>query len=77
MTRNNELIERIMQMARAVQANRDHIGVLSTGERCAVALVLNNPKLLGSGDSMLWAAYRVGAEWLEASWHARRDLGLE
>lgn len=65
--------ERLEEMARMVEKRPASIGVLSTGERCAVALILNKPRLLCTGDTMLYAAQRVGSEWLELCWQIQRD----
>lgn len=56
---------RIGAMVEAVKHDPPHHGVLSTGEKLAVALVLNDFELLG-GYTMLQAVDRVGEEWLVA-----------
>lgn len=62
------LAERIGQMARMVANNPDRIGVLSTGEQIAVALVLDRVDLLrGSGRTILQLVARLGPEWTEAA----------
>lgn len=58
---------------RAVAKDPKIIGVYSTGERCAVALILDRADLLCRGDTMLYAAHRVGEEWLEICWQIQRD----
>lgn len=40
------LKDQLAKMARAVKQDEPYFGVLSTGERCAVALVLNRMDLL-------------------------------
>lgn len=70
---NRELLGRLRAMVRAVERDPPHIGVLSTGERCAVALILDKPGLLSRGDTMLYAARRVGDDWLEACYQVQRD----
>ncbi len=59
---------RIRAMVRAVDRDNAYIGVLSTGEQCAVCLVLNRPDLAKQVyGTMLECAVRVGPEWLAAS----------
>ncbi len=65
--------QRIKGMVRMVEKKPGSIGLLSTGERCAVALILNKPRLLCQGDTMLYAAQRVGQDWLEECWRIQRD----
>lgn len=69
----NETRQHLKELVRAVENDPPHIGVLSTGERCAVALILDKPELLRRGDTMLYAAHRVGTHWLEACWEVQRD----
>lgn len=59
-----ELVERVVK-------NERHIGVLSTGEFLAVALVLDRKDLLGT-YTMVEAANRVGPQWLEAALWVQR-----
>jgi hypothetical protein len=59
--RLNELVER-------VERNERLIGVLSTGETIAVALVLNRPDLLPEGYThVLHAVERLDDPWLTAA----------
>lgn len=48
--------------------NEEHgqqmFGVLSTGERCYVALAANRPDLLSKGDSIAYAINRIGEDWV-------------
>lgn len=69
----------IAGLARAVLRDPQHIGVLSTGERCAVALVINRLDLLPAGYTALEAIVRVeGGGWpLEWLVEAANSLGLE
>ena len=72
-----ELAARIARMVAAVQADEAHIGVLSTGEAIAVALVLDRQDLFPHarmvngeqvpGYTMLEAVDRLGDEWLRAA----------
>lgn len=56
-------------------ARRGGFGVLSTGEKLAVALVLNRPDWLASMDYTLAEAIdRVGAQWLALIPQAARVL---
>jgi hypothetical protein len=49
-------------------------GVLSTGERIAVALVLDRHDLLQeTWGSMLEAIHRLGADWTQAALRIQRD----
>ena len=65
MTETGRLIGRKVEMVKADEAQ---IGVLSTGERIAVALVLNKTELFPKGDyTILQAVDRLGEEWLAAA----------
>jgi hypothetical protein len=58
---------RLVELARSVDANPASIGVLSTGEACAVALLLGCLDLLDSGDRHpLDVLDRLGPEWEKA-----------
>jgi hypothetical protein len=59
MTSTN-IAERIAGLARQVQADPASIGVLSTGEACAVALLLNRLDLLDDCTHPLDALERLG-----------------
>ena len=54
---------RIVDLARTVEADPAHIGVLSTGEACAVALLLGRLDLLHDYKHPLDALERLGPEW--------------
>ena len=55
-------------MTAAVEKDEAQIGVLSTGEAIAVALVLDRPELFPKGDyTILEAIDRLGDEWLRAA----------
>ena len=61
------LIERLNRMADACAANPGHRSVLSTGERLAVALILDRSDWLAEWQyTMLQAIERVGADWMTA-----------
>jgi hypothetical protein len=63
----------ILAKARMVAADEASFGVLSTGEKCAVALVLDRPDLAKWWGTMLDCADRVGPEWLAACVKVQRD----
>jgi hypothetical protein len=65
---------RIRAIVRDVARDNASIGVLSTGERCAVCLVLNRPDLAEQHfGTMLECADRVGPEWLAAALFVQRN----
>lgn len=58
---------RLIELARAVEADPAGIGVLSTGEACAVALLLGRLDPLDSADKHpLDVLERLGPEWEKA-----------
>ena len=58
---------RLVELARRVDADPTSIGVLSTGEACAVALLLGRLDLLdGDGRHPLDVLDRLGPEWEKA-----------
>lgn len=60
--------EAIAWRVAAVEANESQIGVFSTGEQIAVALVLNRPDLFPHGGyTILEAVDRLGPEWTKAA----------
>ncbi len=63
----------IAAKVRAVDRDNAFIGVLSTGEQCAVALVLNRPDMSQNYGTMLECALRVGPEWLAAALFVQRN----
>lgn len=71
--RREDIYLRLRAMCRNVQRDPRSIGVYSTGERCAIALIMNKPKLLPPGDTMLYAADRVGQDWLPICLQVQRD----
>jgi hypothetical protein len=68
---NPYLVERILHMVEAVEKDPPHIGVYSTGERIAVALVLDQQSLLDYG-SILESVERLGEDWFKAALMAQR-----
>jgi hypothetical protein len=65
-----DLINRIEQLTQSVEADERNIGVLSSGEQLAVALVLDRKHLLGA-YTMLEAVERLG-EWFRPALEAQR-----
>lgn len=65
--------EKIFSLAKAVIADESVHGVLSTGERLAVAFVLDRPDLL-EAYSMLEAIERLGPEWTRAALFVQRNF---
>ncbi len=54
---------RVVDLARSVDADPASVGVLSTGEACAVALLLGRLDLLNDYKHPLDALERLGPEW--------------
>lgn len=68
------LHERIANLARQVDAEPKSIGVLSTGEACAVALLLGRTDFLSArGWHPLDALERLGPDWERAVRDLHRD----
>lgn len=67
-----------MRMVEIVQKDENRIGVYSTGEYLAVALVLDRLDLIKESryPTMLEAASRLGEEWLSAALEAQRAMDL-
>jgi hypothetical protein len=61
----------ILSRANYVEEHPDAIGVFSTGEAIAVALVLDRKDLL-EGRTILEAIERLGPEWTRAALQAQR-----
>ena len=58
---------RLVELARSVDADPTRIGVLSTGEACAVALLLGRLDLLGKDERHpLDVLDRLGPKWEKA-----------
>ena len=68
---------RIHAMVRMVIADPPTIGVLSTGERIAVALVLDSVDLLEFWGSILECVERLGPEWTRAALQVQRNMDDE
>jgi hypothetical protein len=71
-----DIVEAIRRQVKMVQANENKIGVLSTGEYLAVALVLDRHDLVKESryNTMLEAATRLGEDWLAAALEVQRTL---
>lgn len=72
---NAELDARIARMVDAVAADEQHFGVLSTGEKIAVALVLDRRDLMQSerfSYTMLEAVERLGDDWLQSAMRVQK-----
>lgn len=66
----------ILGCVRSVMADERHFGVLSTGEKIAVALVLEKPEWLkrAGWPNVLEAVDRLGHEWLDAAVRVQRAI---
>lgn len=67
---DEETVEVITAIAKAVKKNPRCIGKMSMSEGLVAALVLDDPKLLGR--TMLEAVDRIGPHWLECALEAQR-----
>jgi hypothetical protein len=64
----------IREKVQMVVHDEHYFGVLSTGERIAVALVLNRHDLLQKAwGSMLEAVNRLGVDWTQAALRVQRN----
>lgn len=73
---NFTTVDRVRGLVERVKADSIKFGVLSTGEKIAVALVLNRVDLLHASGwpSVLEAVDRLGPEWLAAAIQVQRDI---
>lgn len=68
----------IRAKVRLVLADETQFGVLSTGERIAVALVLDRYDLLQRAwGTIAECVYRLGEQWTKAALRVQRDGGDE
>jgi hypothetical protein len=72
MSKGNGTEDHIRAKVRMVAIDESLFGVLSTGERIAVALVLDRPDLLKFWGTMLDAVDRLGPEWTQAALRVQR-----
>jgi hypothetical protein len=63
----------IREKLQMVLANAANFGVLSTGERIAVAMVLNRFDLVSEYGSILEAIDRLNQEWTQAALRVQRS----
>ena len=68
-----ETERRIREMVRIVEADEASFGVFSTGEKIAVALMLNRVELLSWWGTILECVHRLGPEWTHAALRVQRD----
>lgn len=72
--KNIELKTRLMSLADMVADNPALYGPLSTGERIAVAMILDRADLLKKDSwTMLKAVDRLGPEWTAAALEVQRE----
>jgi hypothetical protein len=65
---SDRTVHRIGDLVQQCEGNERSIGVRSTGEAIAIALVLNRPDLLPDGYThVLHAVDRLGDDWLKAA----------
>jgi hypothetical protein len=72
-TRLGPAYQQLRAKVRDVMAREATFGVLSTGEKVGVALVLNRPDLIAEYGTILDAVDRLGSEWLTAAILLARD----
>lgn len=65
--------DQIRAKVRMVVTDERSFGVLSTGEKIAVALVLDRPDLWKFWGTALEAVDRLGPDWLHAAHRVQRD----
>jgi hypothetical protein len=64
----------ILEKVRLYAADRTNFGRMSTGERIAVALVLDRQDLMQvAWGTMAESVYRLGNEWAEAALQVQRE----
>jgi hypothetical protein len=66
-------IEQIRHKVRVVLADESAFAALSTGEKLAVAFVLERYEWVKDWGTMLEAAHRLGMDWLEAALYVQRN----
>lgn len=66
-------VDQIRDKVRMVVRDESSFGVLSTGEKIAVALVLDRPDLVKWWGTMLEAVERLGPTWTAAALRVQRD----
>ncbi len=67
-----DAVEHIRAKVRMVETDPESFGVLSTGEKCAVALVLDDLQLVNWYGTMLQAVNRLEGDWIRAAIYVQR-----
>lgn len=71
---NVDRLERdILDMCRAVRDDRAYFGTLTTQQKCAVALVLDDVGLMRSWGTALDCMFRLDTSWLQACLNIQRS----
>jgi hypothetical protein len=70
---NMQAVAQIRDKVRLVAADPAYFGVLSTGEKCAVALVLDDPELCKWWGTMLDCVDRLEGDWIQAAIYVQRN----
>ena len=73
MTCCRDIDEHIRLKVHMVRTDESLFGVLSTGEKIAVAMVLDRADLLSWWGTMLEAVDRLGDEWTRAALRVQRE----
>lgn len=68
-----QIIDHIRAKVRMVTADPPSFGVLSTGEKCAVALVLDDPDLIKWWGTALDCVDRLEGAWIKAAIYVQRN----
>lgn len=66
-------VDQIREKVRMVKLDPKDFGVLSTGEKCAVALVLDNPELMKWWGTALDCVDRLEGDWIKAAIYVQRN----
>jgi hypothetical protein len=69
----NAAVDQIRAKVQMVARDRASFGVLSTGEKCAVALVLDDPELMKWWGTALDCVDRLEGEWIKAAIYVQRN----
>jgi hypothetical protein len=73
MNHSRDIEDQIRAKVQMVASDEALFGVLSTGERTAVALVLDRYDLLRFWGSMLEGVERLGIDWTQAALRVQRE----
>ena len=66
-------VKQIRDKVRMVKLDPPSFGVLSTGEKCAVALVLDDPDLIKWWGTALDCVDRLEGDWIKAAIYVQRN----